>query len=304
MRRALLGLALLVSTASLACDRSRAETMKALAEVQAISAQKDSLLKDVTATTQFLADVSRQISTVRNLKTASNTGANGDLENNLTPDQQRARAMDQIREITERLTMAENRLATSRKRVTELTGSDAEKSARLAAFDSTVSAFKDIIENQKTQLATITEQVNQLQAENTQIKADNVQLVSDKTMLTGQRDSLVNDRNTVYYIVADKKTLIDRHIIEKSGGFLGLGATPIPARDLDKNSFVPIDRTQVMEIPLPKPDKEYRVVTRQDASAIESTVTTGKLGVVKGALKIKNHEQFWATSKYLILIEL
>jgi uncharacterized coiled-coil protein SlyX len=304
MRKALLTIALLASTASLACDRSRAETMKALAEVQAISAQKDSLLKDVTSTTAFLADVSRQISTVRNLKTAKNASGNGDLENNLTPDQQRARVLDQVREITERLTIAENRLSTSRKRVAELTGTDAEKSARLAAFDSTITSFKDIIENQKSQLALITEQMNQLQAENTQIKADNVQLVSDKTMITGQRDSLQTDRNTVYYIVADRQTLMDRHIIEKKGGFLGLGATPVPSTDLDKNAFVPIDRTKVDEIPLPKADKSYRVVSSQDVGAIESTVTTGKKGEVKGAIKIRNHEQFWANSKYLILVEL
>jgi hypothetical protein len=304
MRKFVLAIALFASVATLACDRSRAETMKALAEVQAISAQKDSLLKDVTATTAFIADVSRQLSTVRNLKTAKLTKDNGDLEDGLTPDERRTRVLAQVREITERVAMAENRLAASRKRVTELTGTDAEKSARLAAFDSTVTAFRDIIENQKNQLATITEQVNQLQQENTVLKADNAQLVSDKTTVTGQRDSLQTDRNMVYYIVADKKTLIDRHVIEKSGGFLGLGATAVPARELDKAVFIPIDRTKVDEIPLPKSDKTYRVVTRQDVDAIESSVVTNKKGEVKGTMKIKNHETFWANSKYLILVEL
>jgi small-conductance mechanosensitive channel len=303
MQKTFLTAALLASVATVACGPSRAEETARLAEAQALAAQKDSLLNDMTATTAFLADVSRQISSVRNLKTANKT-SNGDLENNLTPAEQRTKVLDQVREITERLTVAENRLATSRKRVAELTGTDAEKTARLAAFDSTVSSFKDIIENQKTQLATITEQMNQLQAENTAIKADNVQLVSDKTMLTVTKDSLTTENNTVYYIVADQKTLLDRNLIEKKGGFLGLGKTPVVSTNLDKSQFIPIDRTKVDEIPLPNPDKNYKVLTRQDVEAIESTVTTGKKGEVKGAMKIRNQSQFWANSKYLILVEL
>ena len=65
-----------------------------------------------------------------------------------------------------------------------------------------------------------------------------------------------------------------------------------------------LDRTKVDEIPLPKADKAYRIVTRQDLDAVESTMTTGKKGEVKGALKIRNHETFWANSKYLILVEM
>jgi DNA repair exonuclease SbcCD ATPase subunit len=301
MRKLILTLALLASTASLACDRSRAETMKRLAEMQEISAQKDSLLKDVTATTAFIAELGRQVATVRNLKSAYGTGGPSDLEDNLTPDQRRTRVLEQVREISERVTMAENRLAASRRRVTELTGSDAEKSARLAAFDSTIVSFKDIIENQKTQLAQFTDQINALTAENTQLKADNAMLVTEKTTVTTQRDSLQVDRNTVYYVIADRESLINNHVIEKSGGFLGLGTTPVPARDLDKKAFIPIDRTTVTEITLPKSDKSYRIVSRQDLTALETP--PDKNGELKGTVKIKDHETFWAGSKFLIIVE-
>lgn len=284
-----------------ACDGSRASTMKTLAEVQAISAQKDSLLKDVTATTAFIAEVSRQINTVRNLKTGTNAANGTDLEDNLTPDQRRTRVLESVREITERLAMAENRLAQSRRRVTELTGSDAEKSARLAAFDSTVASFKDIMENQRSQMASLTEQVNALTTENTQLKTDVVQLASEKTTLTAEKDTLTSYKNTVYYIVADQKSLMERHVIEKSGGFLGFGKTPVAARMLNAADFVPIDKTKVNEIPLPNPEKAYRVITRQDLAALETP--PGKGGRITGALRIRDAESFWAASKYLILVQ-
>lgn len=284
-----------------ACEGNRADTMKQLAEVQQISAQKDSLLKDVTATSAFLADLSNEVSTVRNLKSGKAAVNASDLENNLTPGQQRARLLDQVREITQRVKLAENRLAVSRRKVTELTGTDAEKSKRLAEFDSTIASFRQIMDNQKTQIAALTEQVESLTAENTQLKADNVQLVSRTTSLTSERDSLTTRQNTVYYVVAPQKTLMAQHVVEKVGGFLGFGKTPVAARDLDRNQFVPVDKTQVLEIPLPDPGKEYRIITRQDVAALETPPDSH--GRFKGTLRIRDPEAFWAASKYLIVIE-
>jgi chromosome segregation ATPase len=290
------------AAASIACEGSRTETMKTLAEMQEISAQKDSLLKEVTATTAFVAELGRQVASVRNLKSGRNaSGGPSDLEDAASPDQRRAHLLDQVREISERVNMAENRLAESRKRVAQLTGENTEKSKRLAEFDSTIASFREIMESQKAQLASFTEQVNALTAENTQLKESNVQLTSEKTVVTSQRDSLQTDRNTVYYVVATKKSLMERHLIEGEGGFLGLGKTPVPVRELDKSQFVPIDRTQVHEIPLPRPDKSYKVITRQDLAALE--VQPDPKGRFTGSIKIKDPEAFWTASKYLIVIE-
>jgi myosin heavy subunit len=285
-----------------ACEGSRAATMKQLAEMQAISAQKDSLLKEVTATSAFLANLSKQVSTVRNLKAgrpASNAGS--DLEDNLTPAERRAQLIDQVQEVTQRVNMAENRLAASRRRVAELTGSDAEKSKRLAEFDSTITSFKQLMDNQKTQIAALNEQVDELTNENTRLKADNVQLVSQTASLTTERDSLTRQENTVYYVVAPQKTLEQQHVVERVGGFLGFGKTPVAMRDLDKNQFVPIDMTQTLEIPLPDSTRQYRIITRQDVAALE-TPPDGH-GRIKGTLRIRDPKAFWANSRFLIVIE-
>jgi hypothetical protein len=283
-----------------ACNGSRRDMEKQLAEMQLISAQKDSLLRDVTETSAFIADLSKQVSTVRNVKAGRNTNG-GDLEDNLTPRQRRDQLLAQVEEITGRVNQAESRLNESRKRVTELTGMDAEKSKRLAEFDSTLASYKQIVENQKTQVASLTEQVEALTTENTRLKADNAQLVANTESLTTERDHLTTERNTVYYVVASKKSLMDRHVIEKSGGFLGLGGTPVVAREIDRNQFVEGDKTSLWEIPLPDSTKEYRIVSRQDLAALE--IPPDKGGAIKGSLRIRDPEAFWAASKYLVVIE-
>ena len=59
-------LALLMAVVAIsACDRSKPELEKTLVQVQQISAEKDSLLRDVMATTQFIADANSELAKVR-----------------------------------------------------------------------------------------------------------------------------------------------------------------------------------------------------------------------------------------------
>jgi len=299
MRRRLL---IAVALGGLACGGSRPETMRSLAEMQEISAQKDSLLKDVTATSAFLAEVGRELGRARDLKSGRPVAGHAtDLEDASTPAQRRARIVAQVQELVDRVNTAEARLATSRRRVAELTGSDAAKSARLAAFDSTIASFRALIESQRSEIVSLGEQVRALTDENTALTNDNARLVSAASALTSARDSMTTESNTVYYVVDSRRALIDHHVIEQTGGFLGLGKTQVPARELDRSAFVPIDKTQVTEIPLPDASKSYRVITRQDLAALE-TAPDGQ-GRVSGSLRIKDPRAFWAASRYLIVVE-
>jgi predicted nucleic acid-binding Zn-ribbon protein len=262
--------------ALVACDRSKPELEKTLVQVQRISAEKDSLLKDVMATTQFIAEVNTEIA------------------------QQRAQLLGKVKEITVRLNDAESRLAASRKRVTELGGTNSDLVKQIAAYDSTIAGFKSIIDNQKAEIVSITAQISALNGEVTKLKTDNVQLVSEKTVLTGERDLLTTERNTVYYVVGTKEDLLKKHLIEQTGGTLGLGKVQVAARDLNPSEFTPIDKTKVSEIALPKADKPYRIISRQDLAALETMPEKNR---VMGAVKIKNADQFWSASKFLIIIE-
>ncbi|MFI5246470.1 MAG: hypothetical protein ACHQQR_14655, partial [Gemmatimonadales bacterium] len=72
-------------------------------------------------------------------------------------------------------------------------------------------------------------------------------------------------------------------------------------RDLNPADFTAIDKTAVSQIAFPSPDKTYRVITRQDVTALETA--PDKNGRIKGGLKITNADKFWAASKFLIILE-
>jgi len=285
-----------------ACDRSKPELEKTLVQVQQISAEKDSLLRDVMATTQFIADANSELSKVRTgASTKPKVASAGENEGKLSPSEQRAQLLLRIKGITASLKDADSRLAASRRRVAMLDTNNASMKAQMAAYDSTVNSFKAIIENQKAQVTDLTNQVNALTTENTQIKAFNVQLTTDKATLTEQRDKLTTAENTVYYIIGTKGDLLKRKIITQTGGVLGLGKVQVAARDLNPADFTSIDRTSVSDIPLPKAGTPYRIVTRQDMAALD--IPAEAKGQLHDSIKIKDQAAFWAASKYLIVIE-
>lgn len=296
-------LALLMAVVAMAaCDRSKPELEKTLVQVQQISAEKDSLLRDVMATTQFIADANTELSKVRTgASTKPKVAAAGENEGKLSPSEQRVALLARIKGITASLKDADSRLAASRRRVAMLDTNNAGMKAQLASYDSTINSFKAIIENQKSQVADLTNQVNALTTENTQIKAFNVQLTTDKATLTDQRDKLVIAENTVFYVIGTKSDLLKRKIITQTGGVLGIGKVQVAARDLNPADFTSIDRTSVSDIPLPKPGTSYKIVTRQDMAALDTQ--PDDKGRLHDTIKIKDSAAFWAASKYLIVIE-
>jgi chromosome segregation ATPase len=285
-----------------ACDKSKPELDRTIVQMQQISAEKDSLLKDVMQTSQFIADVNTQLATVKSRNAARPVkGTAGGAETSLTPAQQRDAIKDKIKELADRLNEAEARLNASRNRVKELTANNAALASQLASYDSTIAAFKTIVENQKTEIVSLNGQLAALQTENAALRQDKAQLATEKTQLVAEKTSMTSERNTVYYVIGTKDELLKKKIIEQSGGTLGLGKTQVPARDLNPSDFTAIDMSTVSEIAFPNADKTYKVITRQDVSALETT--PDKNGRIKGGLKITNAGKFWAASKFLIILE-
>ncbi len=285
-----------------ACDGSKKQLEETLAQVQQISAQKDSLLKDVTATSQFIADINTELAKVRSRAAGKPVqGQPGEMESDLTPAQQREAIKARVAELAARLNESESRLTASRNRVRDLTAGNAALAAQLAGYDSTIASFQVIVDNQKTEIASLTEQVNALTVENTALKQDKATLTQEKTALTEEKAALTTEKNTVYYVIGTEDELFKKGIIAKQGGLFGLGKTAVPAATLDPASFTAVDRTEVMQIAFPKPDKAYKIISRQDVAALETM--PDKSNRIKGGLKITDAAKFWAPSKFLIIME-
>ena len=230
---------LLVAVAILsACDKSKAALDDSVGQVAKISAEKDSLLRDVVATSQFITAVNGELALAKGSGVDKPViKGSGDLADTLTPAQARDAVQQRVAALVSRLNESEGRLAASRARVAKLVKGTAEAKAQIAAFDSTIAAFKVMVEGQRQQVASLTEQVAALTAENATLIKDKTQLITEKGQLTTEKEQLstekgqlVTEKNTVYYIVGTRDDLVKLHILEMTGGFLGLGRTAVHSR--------------------------------------------------------------------------
>ncbi len=292
MRKSMLLLA--VALFATACV-SKSEYDRQLAQAAALSAEKDSLLTEVVATSVFIGDVSAELDEVR----AGAPVAMREREMEfLSPTEQRAQLLQRVSELTARMKEAEASVAQSRRRIAALTAGNA---ALTAKYDSTIASFQQLFAAQKAEVVALDDRVAVLTAENTQLKEANMQLASERETLTADRATLVTEQNTVYWVAGTKAQLLSRGVIQQRGGMLGIGRTLVLARSLDIADFTAADRRELGEISLPNPNKSYRIVSPNDLAGLDSTPPGGKF---KGSMRISAPETFWRTSRFLVLVEL
>jgi hypothetical protein len=221
--------------------------------------------------------------------------------------EERQASLDRIKQVIARLNESETKLAETEARAKTSRQRNARLLAQIETFKKTVEDLRTTAEQQKTeyetalaekdtQIATLAGRVDTLSTEKAGLETANVALTDTVADLTSYK-------NTVYYAVGTKDELMKRGIVTKEGSkFLIFGGTKLmPARNLDPSAFTAIDKTQQTSIPLPRTDKKYKIISRQSPGYLGSAVT--KDGKVSGTVEITQPEDFWAPSKYLILVQ-
>ncbi|MDO9257878.1 MAG: hypothetical protein Q7U54_20350 [Bacteroidales bacterium] len=166
--------------------------------------------------------------------------------------------------------------------ITNLEKSIAEKDAEIADL-------KDQLGKLNIKVADLGNQVTNLNANVDNLSAENrakQQAIDEKTAAL----------NTAYYVIGTTKDLKDKKVIDKTGGFIGIGRAKTITADFDKSNFTKADITTFTELPI---NKKKAVLLSNHPSGSYKLVATGKKSVEK--LVILNYTDFWSRSKYLVI---
>jgi hypothetical protein len=101
--------------------------------------------------------------------------------------------------------------------------------------------------------------------------------------------------NKAYYAFGTVKELKDNGVIEKSGGVIGMGKTPVIKKDFNRDYFTEIDIRNFDYLRLMA--KKVKVISVHPAGSYH---ITGKKS--SDTLFIDNSAEFWKASKYLVVI--
>lgn len=292
--RKLLVLATLALVTVGCADKRKLDT--AIAESQALSAEKDSLLNEVLANAEMVSSINAELAKVRDL--GANPVAAGETA---TTDDQRTVVLGKIRDAITRLQQSEESLEQAKQRLAAMEQKDSRLVAQISRYQNTIEEMRTNIERQQAEYVAI------IDSQKTQIVAlqTNLDTVSaQKTLVETERQALVDTMNTVYYVAGTQDELVEKGVAVKEGSkFLVFGGTRLlPARELNPSAFTVLHRMNDTVITLPEADEEYKIITRQNPAFLSNPVDDDSK-IEGGQIHIAEPEKFWAGSRYLIVVE-
>ena len=257
------------------------------------SAEKDRALAQVVEASKFADQIDAELRQVRSL--SSRVSVNKNDESGA------AQVADARSDILDRLKQLRQRLASRQAQVRSLLDS-------MKIMHADASSAAVLLNDLNARLASRDREISVFQDEILQLRSQNTQLVSEKSTLTDTVRAMDVRENRVYYVIGPRRQLLNEGLVTEEGGSRGLlivklGKTLVPARTLDESKFTLVDRREAVTIPLPRPDRSYRIVSRHDVGLIEAAQKE-KDGSFRGeSIRITDPALFWAPSRYLIISE-
>jgi len=191
-----------------------------------------------------------------------------------------------------------NELMTKNKRsIQYLNNKLKESSMKITEFEKMIAQTNQTIQERDAEISVLKDKLTQMNFSITVLNAKVDTLNTEKAQLTETVNKQVETINTAFYAFGTKKELELNKIIDKTGGFLGLGKSSKLKDDFNTAYFTKVDITKLNSIPLSS--KKVKLVTVHPTDSYK-LVTTPE-GVVE-KIEILDASKFWSASKYLVIL--
>lgn len=256
-----------------------------LEELKSQDLEKDQDLNDFAGT---FAAVQENLKAIREREESIRNAREGGLENAQV-------ARDQVLEDIEAI----NGIIEKNKELI------ADLQKKLGNSKSESKKYLKMVENLNRQIEAKDEQIIVLKDDLANLNFKMDQLNSKVGVLTeasmAQRKLIENQTdviNTAYYTIGTYKELKAAGIVNKEGGFIGIGRTETITNDFNKEYFTQIDIRETTTIPIEGGRKKVELLSNHSSNSFvykqdgESIV----------AISISNSGEFWKNSKYLVIL--
>ncbi len=155
--------------------------------------------------------------------------------------------------------------------------------ADIVLKDEELLALNDDIAVLRERMDDMSRTIDSLRVENTQ--KENV--IANKT----------TELNTAYWTIGTYKQLSSKNIVNKKGGFIGIGREKVLKKDFNNDAFNKIDITKVTRFDVNS--KNAKIITSHPSGSYN--IEKDSKGVVT-AIEITDPARFWSASKYLVIV--
>lgn len=172
-----------------------------------------------------------------------------------------------------------------------------ESNLKISEFEKMIAQTNQTIQERDAEISVLKDKLTQMNFSITVLNAKVDTLKTEKAQLTETVSKQVETINTAYYAFGTQKELELNKIIDKTGGFLGLGKSSKLKNDFNTSYFTKVDITKFSSIPLSS--KKVKLVTNHPTDSYK--LVTNAQGVVE-KLEILDANKFWSASKYLVVL--
>lgn len=166
---------------------------------------------------------------------------------------------------------------------------------RAGQSDAKVAELEKFIAHLNDQMAAQVVEIDQLKMELEKMNLQMTDLNQKYQSTVAESKQKTNLLNTAWYAIGTTKELIAKGVITKEGGIIGIGKSKKLSENLNKEYFTKIDITEKKTIPISA--KKAKLLSNHPAG---SYVIAGDK--VADKLVINNVEEFWSSSKYLVIL--
>ena len=257
--------------------RETADLNQRIDSLNRVNVQKDNEINDMLETLNTIEDGFRAINEAQGRVTVERRGEGADAAQRIRENMQFINeTMTQNKDLINKLRL---RLRDSNTASEQLRKTLENLTAQLEAKDSELAVLRQELEAKDIHIAELDEQVSQLNEDVTTLKDDKAR----KEETISQQDK---ELNTAWYVFGTKRELKEQNIL-KSGEVL--------QGNFNKNYFTKIDIRVDKEIKLMS--RDAKLLTNHPAGSYTLERDANKQYV----LRITNPQQFWSTSKYLVV---
>jgi len=215
--------------------------------------------------------------------------SDGEVQNQIKEDIQAINQLisqnkQKIQELNEQLSNSKGNNAKLNRMLMDLKN---KLNQQIVEKDEQIAQLKEELEQMNFTVEDLNANLDTLETQNLQLAEANQEkenIIEEKT----------NEINTAYLAMGTKKELEDKAIINKEGGFLGIGKTEVLSDDLQNAKFKKVDMRTTLIIPVSAkklefvtshPNDSYRLVGEKEIEKIE----------------ILDPKSFWNNSRYLVV---
>lgn len=287
MKKIFLALGLMMFTVAFtACNQKELDAQKATIDsLQCVVDGKDAEIDDLF---QMLNEIEGNLSMINSKYSSVQEMRRNNTEGTYNHKKEIADQMSSIESI-----MADNKakIAQLNSRVSSLNKKNSDLQAYITKLE----------ERSAAQEQQIAELLTELENNKVVIKGLNKN-VSELTASNQQKDDYIAqqmaDANRAWFIVGSYSDLKEAGIVNKTGGFIGIGRRQGTMADMPTELFTEIDRTKVTTITINM--KKAQVISKHPENSYELVADEEESGVT-AYLRILNPTLFWKYTDYLVV---